>query len=235
MRNFVLALLGLVGLAMLAIPVCAGQIGSLVVEAPSLANQGEEVTVRIVANGMDNVGALQLELLFDDSILEPISVEQGEATSNTMFTYNIENGKIILGFITLSGISGDGAIAKIKFKASGEGTSKLEISVVDATDTDNRPLSIDEVVNGTIRVTAGLTTPTTQTDTGTAPTTTATTTITTATEETRTQTSSTREAQESQTTQTEMKEGRPSMKTPGFELAAALAGIGLALGRRWWG
>ena len=98
------------------------------------------------------VGSLQLAILFDPSVIQ--AEDAVSSVANALFEKNIDNrtGKITIGMISLSGISGK--IADLTFRGVSEGFSPLNISIVDLTDTSNNPLS-GNALNTTIRVIAG--------------------------------------------------------------------------------
>lgn len=95
------------------------------------AKAGATVTVPVTLSKADDVGALQADLAYDTNVLSVESVEPGPMIKGAMFDNETKQpGRIALGFATLEGVSGDGAVAQVTFKvqdgAKGATGLKLE-------------------------------------------------------------------------------------------------------------
>jgi hypothetical protein len=82
----------------------------------------KQIVVPINVSGASVLGALHLELSYDSDILQVVSVERGGLLgAGTLFQYNLDTpGDLIFGLADSHGISGDGSIAVVTFKASGK-------------------------------------------------------------------------------------------------------------------
>lgn len=97
----------------------------------------EEVSIPINAENANNIGALHLELVYDPMVLEPTEVEKGMLAGNAMLESNIDTpGRIVIGMIDASGISGNGPLAVISFRLVGANgmTSALTLEKLTAHD-----------------------------------------------------------------------------------------------------
>ncbi len=138
-------------------------IENIYIEGPLQAPSGSNITFSVHATGMNNVGSLQLDILYDPSVIQAISVDRGDTPADVLFTYNVNNsaGIVTLGYITTKGMNGSLVIANISFKVVGsEGDSTdVNIFVVDATDTQNNPINVTSVQGITFSVGIPDTTP----------------------------------------------------------------------------
>lgn len=118
-HRFIAAVLLLTGLIFLALaPVFAA---SVTVSAPAVeAQAGGTVDVPIQLAGAQGLGAVHLELVYDASVLTAETVTKGAlAGNNALLESNLKQaGRVVIGVVTLDGISGDGAIATVRFKVN---------------------------------------------------------------------------------------------------------------------
>ncbi len=108
-------------------------------------NATEELFISM--NTTTLVGSLQLNITFNPSIVQVVGLN---ATGLASYTINNETGLVTFGVISTDGI-GSGDLFTITFKGVAEGSTPVNITVVDITDTQNNPLSY-AVVNGSITV-----------------------------------------------------------------------------------
>ena len=97
-----------------------------------------DLQVPIEVAGASNVGSIGVELIYDPDVLEATSVEAGELASSAMLESNILiAGRVLIGIVDSSGISGDGPVATVTFNiVDGTGTSDLTLQNIEAADAD---------------------------------------------------------------------------------------------------
>lgn len=95
---------------------------SVTVSAPAVeAQAGETVEIPLQLKGAQGLGAIHLELSYDPQVLSAESVTRGAlAGSNALLESNLDQpGQVVVGVVSLDGISGDGIIATVQVKAVG--------------------------------------------------------------------------------------------------------------------
>ncbi len=112
----------------------ASEMASIYTEGDMQGKAGENVNVKIMAGGMNNVGTIAVGLVFDNSVLSVSSVSDGNVkTPDAFSTSNINNaqGVVAMGLGNPSGINGDGTLFVINFKVIGHAgdTSGLKLSI----------------------------------------------------------------------------------------------------------
>lgn len=111
----------------------------------------EYINVAINVNEADDIGSLNLDLIYDPTIIIAENVILGKTASGSLFAYTIKNdaGKVSLGYATTKGISGTGPLSVIKFKIVGEkeDITPLTISVTTLTDTDVNSMKKPKITN----------------------------------------------------------------------------------------
>src|SRR5688500_17029917 len=119
--RFVTSITLLVGLIW-SLSVVSVSAASVTVRAPTLeGTSGKEIEIPIDVAGAAGVGALRVELTYDPAILEPVAVEQGDLAKNARVDFNqLEPGRIIMGFVTLENVEGDGTVMVARFRVSGQ-------------------------------------------------------------------------------------------------------------------
>jgi hypothetical protein len=106
-----------------------------------------DIIVPVKFQNAENIGSVTLVLTYDSSALDITQVSLGESAKEAMLEYNAkEPGKVVIGIIDTSGISGNSAIVLIGFNAiQSGGSSPLTLESVvthDATE-------LTEIVNET--------------------------------------------------------------------------------------
>jgi hypothetical protein len=106
--------------------------------------------------GASNVGAMDIVLTYDPSVLSASSVEKGELTKDSM----LESNKSVPGIIAIAiadtrGINGDGSVAIIAFDVVGqlETTSPLTLEDVKANDVNTFTDILVTTTSGTFTIT----------------------------------------------------------------------------------
>ena len=121
----------------------------LVIKAGNIkVKKGETSKLAVYVDTEKAVGAVQLNLNFDPSVVEAKSVS---AASGSLLASKIDNraGVVKFGVASSEGIRGK--VVEIEFYGKAEGFSPVQISVVDIVDTSNNPLNF-KVVNGSVEV-----------------------------------------------------------------------------------
>ncbi len=106
------------------------------------AAPGSEVEIPITIQHAAGIGAMELVLAYDPSILEPKTVVNGALLSdNSLLNFNSEQpGRLAIGIATLDYVRGDGALVNAHFVVRGkEGqTSSLRLENARAWEGENR-------------------------------------------------------------------------------------------------
>jgi hypothetical protein len=87
---------------------------------------GGDGTVDVALNvqNASNVGSLQVELVYDASLLSATGVKAEKLASNAMVESNTKNpGKVVIGIIDSAGLNGQGPLVTVSFKVVGKGKS----------------------------------------------------------------------------------------------------------------
>ena len=108
---------------------------SVTVTAPTAKGaKGAEVSIPITVTAAPGVGALHVELTYDDAVLEGLSVSGGKLASNALVDGNPIPGRLIMGLVSSDKIDGDGEVFVAKFRVLGEkgATSTLGLDKVQA-------------------------------------------------------------------------------------------------------
>ena len=121
---------------------------------------GSTVEVPLNIAGASDVGAMQIVLTYNSSVLSVSSVEKGELTENSMLESNkAVPGILAIGIADTDGINGDGVLAVMMFSVIGElgDTSPLTLETVEANDVDTLLEIPTTVTSGTFTVTETVT------------------------------------------------------------------------------
>ena len=97
---------------------------------PSEQYEGIEVMIPVNIEGAAGVGSLHFELVYDWSVLRALEVEYGMVVGDAMFEYNVDvPGRVMVGIIDSSGISGDGSVAVVAFQLRGEADAGISLEL----------------------------------------------------------------------------------------------------------
>ncbi|WP_456369405.1 cohesin domain-containing protein [Geoglobus sp.] len=80
------------------------------------ASAGDVVQIPVEVAKASNLGSINLVVTYPSDSIEAVEVIQGSLTENSLFDYNVENGKIRVGISDAAGMSGDGSLFYIRFK-----------------------------------------------------------------------------------------------------------------------
>lgn len=117
------------------------------------AQQGDFVTVGVVANGVSNLGAYQFQLTFDPTIVSFVSLANGPFLGGTGRTVlcaapivgagTVRTACSTLGPQPPSGPTGNGVLAVVTFQALTTGVSPLQLTNTILTDPAAVPITVD--------------------------------------------------------------------------------------------
>jgi hypothetical protein len=133
----------------------AGGLDTISTGGDTQGTVGGYATMYINATGANTVGSLQLDVLYDQSIISANSITAESLTTGSMFAPNIDNiaGKIRIGLISVGGVTGNGQLVKINYSVIKAGVSKLEISGVSVTDASNNNIIVGSITGGSFSAT----------------------------------------------------------------------------------
>ncbi|RZN14347.1 MAG: hypothetical protein EF812_05705 [Methanosarcinales archaeon] len=157
-------------IAMVVVPIASaeGAVAATVTikETPAVSigsaddvSNGADVTVPINITSASNIGAMDISIMYDISVLNATGVENG--TFNiTIMAYNIDAaaGRINISFAEYPNtLTGDGVLFNLRFAAIGAGNSTLDITVKEAWTGDVPPQPVTPItVDGYVNVTGGV-------------------------------------------------------------------------------
>jgi len=124
------------------------------------AAAGRSIELRVVIDGVQNLGAFQFTLVYDPEIVKVEAVSVGDFPASTGRSVNplgpkVENGRALFGAFSFGdapGPNGNGVLAVVTLVAKGPGESELRLDDVQVVDiAGNRiPATVE---NGSIRIT----------------------------------------------------------------------------------
>ncbi len=115
---------------------------------PAVTPSPTTVEVPIEVQRASNLGSLQLELVYDPQALELQDVRAGQLARNALVDFNRDTpGRVRIGVVDASGISGDGAIIILFFLPIGQAADiEMNLEAVEASDTDLKDLVVQSTV-----------------------------------------------------------------------------------------
>ncbi|MDO8637616.1 MAG: cohesin domain-containing protein [Dehalococcoidia bacterium] len=113
-------------------------------QAPTPVPAPATLDIPVTVRGASNLGSLQLELRFDPQALELKDVKAGPLARNALVDSKISApGRVQIGLVAASGISGDGGVVMLTFAPVGKaGPVSLTVEQLQAADTDLRDLVV---------------------------------------------------------------------------------------------
>jgi hypothetical protein len=122
------AILVVIGLAMLC---AAAGAASMTVSIDSTSvGAGSKATIPVKVTGANNLGAMDLIVTFDSSVLKFSNGDIGEASPNGMVSFNDQTaGSVKIALADSKGITGDGNLVKLTFDVIGANGAKSEMNV----------------------------------------------------------------------------------------------------------
>jgi cell division septation protein DedD len=144
-------------LALMFTPVIAARGVELSVNAPEEVAEGSTFEVRIAVEGIDDLNGAKFDLSFDSSVVDVISVTEGNVDGTAipaeMFP---DDGHItvIAAMSGITGVSGSGDLAKVRFEVVGgkRDRSELEISNVQLVDDEAEFIEVEKLRGTEIEV-----------------------------------------------------------------------------------
>jgi hypothetical protein len=144
-----------IGLFLLFVLPVAGQ-DMLTVRVPNATGRpGATVEVPIEVEEAANLGAMHIELSYDAGVLQAAEVKQGPLAENAMLESDLSApGRVVIGLIDATGMSGDGAVAVVVFQVIGQegDNSPLTLENLAAHDATSMDVLVVEGTSGVFRV-----------------------------------------------------------------------------------
>ena len=104
--------------------------GVIVTVNAGTAGEGKTATIPVTVNGASNLGAMDLVLTYDPTVLKFTSVELGDLSTNGIVEgKEVQSGMAKISFADTKGISGDGNILKVTFDVTGKKGSTTNLGV----------------------------------------------------------------------------------------------------------
>lgn len=119
---------------------------------------GPSVETPIATGPCEGLGALQFDLTYDPTVVEPESVEPGSALPNGMVEFKVKKpGVLGIALISSAPVDGSGTLLNVRFKpvAVAGGSTALGISGEKAWDFKNHLEMLVVAEPGTLRLTSG--------------------------------------------------------------------------------
>jgi Cohesin domain len=134
-------------LVMAANTVVASGVETISVGGDTSGVVGDSATIYISATGVNGLGSINFDVLYDHNIIGAISVTEGNLTSGAFLVSGIHDTEdnVQISLMSLGGISGSGTIAKISYNIKKVGSTALTISGCVATDTDANSINIGSI------------------------------------------------------------------------------------------
>ncbi|HDP97782.1 MAG TPA: hypothetical protein ENN22_01185, partial [bacterium] len=132
--------------------------------AEQIAESGQVVSIDVIVENVNNLGAFQFDIVFDTNVIQVNSATMGVFLGSTGRTVipvgpdmnNSTNpGKITYGAATLgsvAGPNGNGILASVEFTTQVNGSATLELQNVQLSDVDGQALTIANLSNGSVIV-----------------------------------------------------------------------------------
>jgi hypothetical protein len=117
----------------------------LTVEAPSQVSAGQMFTVSLRLKGAGDIQALSSQLGYDRTKVEALSVKAGEllgGQNGVVFSSGPGNVDAALLGVRGQGLSGEGVLATVSFRAIGNGDPKIGLARLVARDAGNHPVQL---------------------------------------------------------------------------------------------
>ncbi len=101
---------------------------------------GSRVEVPIDVHAAQQLGALQMELVYDPDILEPMSVETGTMSQEVTVDHNVVSPgrlRMVMNTSARESLSGDGTLMKALFTVKGTSEQRCELTLEEVQAWDN--------------------------------------------------------------------------------------------------
>jgi hypothetical protein len=118
------------------------------------ADASGTVTAPVKVKDGAGFGALQMDLVFDPSVVEVTAVEAGALLSNGLVEFNASQGRCVIGIVSSDPVVGGGDIVTVTMRTRGNpgGSSALTAQNAQAWENESRaPMNV-AVVDGKIRM-----------------------------------------------------------------------------------
>jgi hypothetical protein len=127
-----------------AVPAAADR-DELAIDAPPTAQAGETFTVALRMRGAGDLRGVSTQLGWDAAVAEPVSVQRGgmvESQDGVMFSAGPGSVDVALLGRDRPGLSGEGVLATVTFRAKAAGDPHVGIASVDARDVSNQKMNL---------------------------------------------------------------------------------------------
>ncbi len=97
----------------------AGDSGSSALEGTDnggLVNVDTEFELPLIVRAAPRVGSLHVELEYDETEVELISVQAGALPAGSLFEYTAGDGRVTIGMVSVDGLEGDFTVARLVFR-----------------------------------------------------------------------------------------------------------------------
>ena len=109
---------------------CAGAYEMEVIVGPHEAGTGSVVTVPVLVNGAVNLGAMDIQITYDPSVLTFTGAQMGSMSGNGFVESNApQAGTGLVSFVDTQGISGSGEVVRLTFSVTGSSGSSSPLTV----------------------------------------------------------------------------------------------------------
>jgi len=141
-----------IGLALL-VAGAAAAIMTVSVDSAAVS-AGSDAVIPVKVSGASNLGAMDLVITYDPTVLKFSSADLGELSTNGMIDSNgVTPGTVKIGIVDTKGVNGDGVLVKMTFNVIGQNgaTSPVNVQVAGAWNLDLVDIQTS-VSGGTITV-----------------------------------------------------------------------------------
>jgi len=92
--------------------------------------QGSKSMIPISVAGASKLGAMDIKMEYDSTVLKFADAELGEISTNGIIESNeVDSGTVLLSFADTKGISGDGTLVELNFEVIGAAGSSTKIEL----------------------------------------------------------------------------------------------------------
>jgi len=114
--------------ALLAGIACGAEMDVIV--GPHEAGTGSVVTVPVLVNGAANLGAMDIQITYDPSVLTFTGAQMGSLSGNGFVESNApQAGTALVSFVDTQGITGSGEVVRLTFSVMGTAGSSSPLTL----------------------------------------------------------------------------------------------------------
>ena len=106
------------------------QAQSATVSVPSAKGaKGGTAEVAIKVTDPSDMGAMHVELTYDDAVIKATKVEQGGASKNALVDFSVLPGRVVIGLVSSEPITSNGDAAVVTFEVLGDKGAKSALAL----------------------------------------------------------------------------------------------------------